>query len=130
MDYIIQERSILENILNCEFQSYVTESAYYCQYLKHIIFYQQLFSFSFRTDKGVFYIDNGHSFDQVLFYGNEWTFFQLELALFLSVVLLSNDYLVAIVVVGIVYKMFEIVMNYLLKNNLAKKTLIDKRFLI
>lgn len=78
----------------------------------------------------MFYIDNGHSFDQVLFYGNEWTFFQLELALFLSVVLLSNDYLVAIVVVGIVYKMFEIVMNYLLKNNLAKKTLIDKRFLI
>ncbi|XP_021707577.1 meckelin [Aedes aegypti] len=106
LDYIIQERSILENIMNCEFQSYVTEN------------------------KGVFYIDNGHSFDQVLFYGNEWTFFQLELALFLSVVLISNDYLMAVVVVGIVYKMFEIVMNYLLKNNLAKKTLIDKRFLI
>ncbi|XP_062554627.1 meckelin isoform X2 [Armigeres subalbatus] len=106
LDYIIQERSILESILNCEFQNYVTEN------------------------KGVFYIDNGHSFDQVLFYGNEWTFFQLELALFLLVVLLSNDYLLAIIVVGIVYKAFEIVMNYLLKNNLAKKTLIDKRFLI
>ncbi|XP_039432530.1 meckelin isoform X2 [Culex pipiens pallens] len=106
LDYIIQERSILENVLNCEFQSYVTDN------------------------KGVFYIDNGHSFDQVLFYGNESIFFQLELALFIMVVLLTNDYLWATVVVGVVYKTFEIVMNYVLKNNLAKKTLIDKRFLI
>ncbi|XP_055605729.1 meckelin [Uranotaenia lowii] len=106
LDYIIQERSILERILDCEFQSYVTEN------------------------KGVFYIDNGHSFDQVLFYGNETIFFQLELALFLLVLLLSGSYLVAIVAVGVVYKTFELVMNFLLKNNLAKKTLIDKRFLI
>ncbi|XP_058453629.1 meckelin [Malaya genurostris] len=106
LDYIIQEKSIMESILNCEFQSYVTEN------------------------KGVFYIDNGHSFDQVLFYGNESTFFQLELALFLLVVLLSDNFLLAIVVVGVVYKLFRIAMNYLLKNNLAKKTLIDKRFLI
>ncbi|XP_055544180.1 meckelin [Wyeomyia smithii] len=106
LDYIIQERTILENLVNCEFQSYVTEN------------------------KGVFYIDNGHSFDQVLFYGNESTFFQLELSLFLAILLLFDDFLVAIVVVGVVYKAFELVMNYLLKNNLAKKTLIDKRFLI
>ncbi|XP_058824301.1 meckelin isoform X2 [Topomyia yanbarensis] len=106
LDYIIQERTILESLLNCEFQSYVTEN------------------------KGVFYIDNGHSFDQVLFYGNESVFFQQELALFLLVVLLSNDFLIAIVVVGILYKLFEMVMNYMLKTNLAKKTLIDKRFLI
>ncbi|XP_053690922.1 meckelin [Sabethes cyaneus] len=106
LDYIIQERTILENIVNCEFQSYVTEN------------------------KGVFYIDNGHSFDQVLFYGNESTFFQLELAIFLAVLLLFNNFLAATVVVGVVFKTFELVMNYLLKNNLAKKTLIDKRFLI
>ncbi|XP_058120267.1 meckelin [Anopheles ziemanni] len=106
VDYIIQERSILENILNCEFQSYVTEN------------------------KGVFYIDNGHSFDQILFYGNEGIFFQVELLLFCCVVLLSGNYLSAIIVIGIVFKCFEVVMNYVLKNNLAKKTLIDKRFLI
>ncbi|XP_053680358.1 meckelin [Anopheles nili] len=106
LDYIIQERSILENILNCEFQSYVTEN------------------------KGVFYIDNGHSFDQILFYGNEGIFFQVELLLFCCVVLLTENYLLAIIVIGIAYKCFEVVMNYVLKNNLAKKTLIDKRFLI
>ncbi|XP_053660519.1 meckelin [Anopheles marshallii] len=106
LDYIIQERSILENILNCEFQSYITEN------------------------KGVFYIDNGHSFDQILFNGNEGIFFQVELLLFCCVVLLTGNYLLAIVVIGIVYKCFEMIMNYVLKNNLAKKTLIDKRFLI
>uniref|UniRef100_A0AAG5CYX8 Meckelin n=1 Tax=Anopheles atroparvus TaxID=41427 RepID=A0AAG5CYX8_ANOAO len=106
VDYIIQERSILENVLNCEFQAYVTEN------------------------KGVFYIDNGHSFDQILFYGNESIFFQVELLLFCCVVLLSGNYLLAIVVIGVVFKCFEVVMNYVLKNNLAKKTLIDKRFLI
>uniref|UniRef100_A0A182MCG5 Meckelin n=1 Tax=Anopheles culicifacies TaxID=139723 RepID=A0A182MCG5_9DIPT len=106
LDYIIQERSILENILNCEFQSYITEN------------------------KGVFYIDNGHSFDQILFNGNESIFFQVELLLFCCIVLLTENYLLGIVVIGIVYKCFEMVMNYVLKNNLAKKTLIDKRFLI
>lgn len=44
--------------------------------------------------------------------------------------LLTGNYLLGIVVIGIVYKCFEVVMNYVLKNNLAKKTLIDKRFLI
>uniref|UniRef100_A0A8W7K9J5 Meckelin n=1 Tax=Anopheles albimanus TaxID=7167 RepID=A0A8W7K9J5_ANOAL len=97
LDYIIQERTILENILNY---------------------------------KGVFYIDNGHSFDQILFYGNEGIFFQVELLLFCCVVLLTGNYLLALVVIGIVYKCFEVVMNFALKNNLAKKTLIDKRFLI
>ncbi|XP_055643217.1 meckelin [Toxorhynchites rutilus septentrionalis] len=106
LDYIIQERSVLESLLNCELQSYVTEN------------------------KGVFYIDNGHSFDQVLFYGIESIFFQFEIALFLLVLLVSNNYIIATVAVGVVYKTFEIIMNYLMKNNLAKKTLIDKRFLI
>ncbi|XP_041763768.1 meckelin-like [Anopheles merus] len=106
LDYIIQERTILENILNCEFQNYITEN------------------------KGVFYIDNGHSFDQILFNGNESIFLQVELLLFCCVVLLTGNYLLGIVVIGIVYKCFEVVMNYVLKNNLAKKTLIDKRFLI
>uniref|UniRef100_A0A182QLK9 Meckelin n=1 Tax=Anopheles farauti TaxID=69004 RepID=A0A182QLK9_9DIPT len=106
LDYIIQERTILENILNCEFQNYITEN------------------------KGVFYIDNGHSFDQILFNGNEGIFFQVELLLFCCVVLLTGNYLLAILLIGIVYKCFEVVMNYVLKNNLAKKTLIDKRFLI
>ncbi|XP_052863318.1 meckelin [Anopheles cruzii] len=106
LDYIIQERTILENILNCEFQNFVTDN------------------------KGVFYIDNGHSFDQILFYGNEGVFFQVELLLFCCVLLLTGSYLLAAIVIGILYKCFEVVMNSVLKNNLAKKTLIDKRFLI
>uniref|UniRef100_A0A182JYH4 RRM domain-containing protein n=1 Tax=Anopheles christyi TaxID=43041 RepID=A0A182JYH4_9DIPT len=89
LDYIIQERSILESILNCEFQNYITEN------------------------KGVFYIDNGHSFDQILFNGNESIFFQVELLLFCCVVLLTGNYLLGIVMIGIVYKCFEVIMNYM-----------------
>lgn len=129
LDYIIQERTILENILNCEFQNFVTDSTWAatCSISTRVL---TVFLFLLNTDKGVFYIDNGHSFDQILFYGNEGIFFQVELLLFCCVVLLTGNYLLALVVIGIVYKCFEVVMNFALKNNLAKKTLIDKRFLI
>lgn len=93
-------------------------------------------------------MDNGHSFDQVLFYGNEGLLFQFELLLFCVVVCLSGNFLLAIVVVGLTYKVrivnyFECAFNneplfQLLKvliatatkHNLASKTLIDKRFLM
>lgn len=77
---MIQEKTIFESLLDCELQTYITES------------------------KGIFYIDNGHSFDKVLFYGNEFLLFLFELKLFSLVLILSNNFLLSILVVGVVYK--------------------------
>lgn len=59
----------------------------------------QLFVF---IDRGIFYMDSGHSFDKVLFYGHEWTFFLFELMNFIFIVMLTGNYLVACLTVAIV----------------------------
>uniref|UniRef100_A0A336LUV8 CSON013682 protein n=1 Tax=Culicoides sonorensis TaxID=179676 RepID=A0A336LUV8_CULSO len=106
LDYVIQEKSIIEQIMDCELQTYINES------------------------KGIFYIDNGHSFDKVLFYGNEFLLATFELMLFCLILILTDDFLFSILIVGISFKIFSAVVEKFSKTNLAKKTLIDKRFLI
>ncbi|KAL1449101.1 hypothetical protein WDU94_000334 [Cyamophila willieti] len=58
-------------------------------------------------DKGVFYIDNGHSFDSVLFYGAEFSLFSFELMLFTSVLIWCDNYLTAGLVTIFVAKFQE-----------------------
>ncbi|KAI5693058.1 hypothetical protein M8J75_006918, partial [Diaphorina citri] len=82
------------------------------------------------ADKGVFYIDNGHSFDSVLFYGAEFSLFSLELMLFTCLLICSDSYLAAGLVTIFVAKVIAYIRDLGGKSNLAKKTLIDERFLI
>lgn len=103
---MIKEKNLFEVIFDCELEASASDS------------------------KGVFYFDNGHSFDKVLFYGNESTLFGFEFLLFMFILYLSGNYLVAILSIGIVFKIVSIVITHLAKNNLARKTMIDKRFLI
>lgn len=49
-------------------------------------------------------MDNGHSFDEVLFYGSEALLFQFELVLFAVVICFSDSFLTAILVVGLTYR--------------------------
>lgn len=49
-------------------------------------------------------MDNGHSFDEVLFYGSESLIVQFELMLFVVVICLSGCFLTATVIVGLTYK--------------------------
>lgn len=55
------------------------------------------------TDRGIFYMDNGH-FDEVLFYGSEFLLFQIEILLFSVVICLSGSFILAIVLVGLMFK--------------------------
>ena len=53
----------------------------------------------FITGKGTFYIDNGFQFGQLFLYGNDFNLFILNFCLLLSVYLISNSLIVAIVAV-------------------------------
>lgn len=97
-------------------------------------------------------MDNGHSFVDVLFYGSEFLLFQVEILLFSVVICLSGSFNLAIVLVGLTYKVrswgweygvglahnlifspnqvLQLTMQTASKYNLARKTLIDNRFLI
>lgn len=46
--------------------------------------------------RGVFYLDSGHSFDNVLFYGNDFALFQYELMIFVWIFVMTNSYIAGI----------------------------------
>lgn len=49
-----------------------------------------------RIARGVFYLDSGHSFDNVLFYGNDFVLFQYELMVFMWIFVMTNSYVAGI----------------------------------
>lgn len=60
--------------------------------------------------KAVFYIDNGHSFDNVLFYGNEFTLFSMDLTVFCFFQVVTRDFLLAIIITTVVAKVTTLLM--------------------
>lgn len=60
--------------------------------------------FSDVPGKAVFYIDNGHSFDNVLFYGNELTLFSMDLMVFCFFQVVTGDFLLAAIITALIAK--------------------------
>lgn len=102
-------------------------------------------------DRGTFYMDNGHSFDSILFYGNEQLLFQFECLLFICIMIISGNFLFAILFLGVFTQVkpknlsnyyctirkisFQLqilkhMMRLFVKKNLSNQTLIDERFLL
>jgi len=79
VDYVIKEKSLFEKLFDCELES-------------------------ISDAKGVFYFDNGHSFDKVLLYGNENAMFGFEFLLFAFLLFATGDHLIAALSIGIVFK--------------------------
>ncbi|KAK3586521.1 hypothetical protein CHS0354_035056 [Potamilus streckersoni] len=102
--YVVKDKTFLETIMDTEFLD--------------------------STEKGIFYNDNGHSFDQVLFYGNEMTLLVFEILLFCIVDLIFTNYIIAGVITYIITELLSMARNSGGTKNLARKTLVDERFLI
>ncbi|XP_071524785.1 meckelin [Panulirus ornatus] len=104
LDYIVKEKLFLESVLDLEFQEV--------------------------DDRCLFFRDNNHTFDHVLFYGHELSFLLCEMLLFTFVDLTSYDFVLAAVI--------TFIFSYLLKKirytggrkNVVHKTLVDQRFLM
>ena len=106
LDFEVREKMFLETVLDIEFQE------------------------GLAAEKAIFYSDNGHSFDSVLLYGNEFSLIVFEVLVFSFVDLFTADYLISALITYIVTNLISILRYTLGKRNLATKTLIDKRFLI
>ncbi|KAK6982489.1 Meckelin [Biomphalaria glabrata] len=104
IDYVVKEKNFLEKILDTEFLE--------------------------LTDKGIFYYDNGHSFDNVLFYGNELMLLIFDVLLFCIVDLIFTNFVLAGIITYIISELICLIRDTAGKKNLAKKTLVDERFLI
>ncbi|XP_043656106.1 uncharacterized protein LOC122622046 [Drosophila teissieri] len=106
MDYIIKEKSIVEQLLNCEIDNYITEN------------------------RGTFYIDDSFSFSRVLLLGNHLHIFVLELLFVLSIFLLSSNLLIAAAGACALNILLRHVFRHWVRRNISRKTLIDERFLL
>ena len=106
LDYEVRDKMFLETVLDIEFQDAVA------------------------GDKAVFYTDNGHSFDSVLLYGNEFSLTIFEVLVFAFTDLFASDFLISALVTYLVSKAMSVVRYTAGRANLATKTLIDRRFLI
>ncbi|KAL7291306.1 hypothetical protein TKK_0014909 [Trichogramma kaykai] len=104
LDYVIKERLLLEKLCDIEIGK--------------------------NDDQSTFYTDNSNMFDRVIFYGNEWTLGTFEIALFIFVQALSEDYILACMVTLLMSQLIITICRIHGKSNLAKKTLIDERFLM
>ncbi|KAL7055612.1 hypothetical protein AAHC03_023029 [Spirometra sp. Aus1] len=104
LHYRIVRRKPLENILDGEFDDTSLE--------------------------GLFYVDEGNSFGNILFYGNELSLFIFDTLLFALINHLSNSLILSGVLTWAVTTILAELRCDFGKKNLAKKTLIDERFLI
>ncbi|XP_061852020.1 meckelin isoform X2 [Colius striatus] len=104
MDYIVKDKLLLERILGMEFMEPI--------------------------EKSIFYNDEGHSFTDVLYYGNEATLLIFDTLFFSVVDLASQSFVLAAILTYLQQEIFRFIRNTLGKKNLASKTLVDERFLI
>ncbi|XP_071959676.1 meckelin-like [Antedon mediterranea] len=104
IDYQVKDKLLMERILDMEFSD--------------------------SADQGFLYNDDGHSFDRVLFAGNELTLVLFEVLLFCFVDLIFKDFVLAAIVTFLFMRFIKSIRDSFGRNNLAKKTLVDERFLI
>ncbi|KAH9495634.1 Meckelin [Bulinus truncatus] len=104
IDYVVKDKSFLEKILDTEFLE--------------------------LTDKGILYYDSGHSFDNVLFYGNELMLLIFDVLLFCIVDLICTNFVLAGTITYLIIELISLIRDAAGKKNLARKTLVDERFLI
>ncbi|XP_042317912.1 meckelin isoform X2 [Sceloporus undulatus] len=104
MDYIVRDKLLLERILGMEFME--------------------------PMDKSIFYNDEGHSFSDVLFYGNESTLLIFDMLFFTIVDMSTQSFVLAAILTYLQQEIFRFIRNSVGQKNLASKTLVDERFLI
>ncbi|XP_053104863.1 meckelin isoform X1 [Hemicordylus capensis] len=104
MDYIVKDKLLLERILGMEFME--------------------------PMEKSIFYNDEGHSFSDVLYYGNEATLLIFDMLFFAIVDIATQSFVLAAVLTYLQEEIFRFIRNTVGQKNLASKTLVDERFLI
>ncbi|XP_061811036.1 meckelin isoform X1 [Nerophis lumbriciformis] len=104
MDYYVRDKLTFERVMGMEFLE--------------------------PNDKSIFYNDEGHSFSDVLYYGNEGTLLIFDTLFFCVVDLVSQSFVLAAVLTYVQQMIFKRIRNVFGRRNIVNKTLVDDRFLI
>jgi meckelin len=81
-------------------------------------------------DRGIFYPDPAANFATATFFGNELSLFCFDFLVFACVDFLAGNYVAGAFVTFVCYTLVREITSTLAKRNLARKTMIDERFLI
>lgn len=104
-DYSVRNKLLLERILNVELGE-------------------------LPQAKGVLYNDDSRAFTNVFFFGHEWTLLLWEVLFFAIVDYAATNFVLAGVLTYLQSRVVKSIREIFGKKNLAKKTLVDERFLI
>lgn len=96
VDYVVKEKTIIEKLLDCEINPNVSDT------------------------RGVFYFDNGHSFDRTLFYGNENDIFIFEIILFMLLLITTENIFIALISIGIVFEVRRLFLIFFYGDSVTK----------
>jgi len=96
------------------------------------VFFENLFDMEFQeaVENAVLYNDIKASFTDILFYGKEFMLMSFEILLIAIVDYISQNFVLAVIITYLIQNLFIFFRFYLSKSNLARKTLVDERFLI
>ncbi|XP_072013761.1 meckelin-like [Amphiura filiformis] len=124
-------------------QAYATMNKFLCTFIDHgmrdidymvkdKLLFEQILDMEFYdpAEKGFFFNDGGHAFNKVLFHGQEVTLLTFEMLLFCIVDLIFTNYALAGIITYLAMQFLIKFRDAAGRNNLAKKTLVDERFLI
>lgn len=75
-------------------------------------------------------LDNGHSFEKVMYFGLEYTLLGFELMLFIVTDLASENYTFAALLTYVISQIIKKIFLNISRKNLVRKALVDERFLM
>ncbi|XP_042906064.1 meckelin isoform X2 [Parasteatoda tepidariorum] len=81
------------------------------------------------ADRGYFYNDDGRSFSNVMFYGNESILLLFDVLLFTAIDIASTDFVLSAILTFLIAKVLQGLRRSAGRRNLVRKALIDERFL-
>ena len=133
-----KDQTLLDNYMNNQLKSKIDiVSSNIIQYIKDKTFLQRILGYTIDNTEFmrinapdiIFYRDYRQNFDDVLFSGMEWEWFIMDLFFFQWIMILADDVFLAMFLTFIFDQFLYYIRVYFGNRNVAKKAVIDERFL-
>ena len=133
-----KEQTLLDNYMNNQLKSKLElVSSNVMIYIKDKTFCQRIMGYTIN-DSGMqqinapdllFYRDYGQNFDDLLFCGMEWEWFVMDLFIFQLFMMVLDDDFISMLITFLIDNILYYIRCYLGDSNVAKKAVVDDRFL-
>ena len=133
-----KDQTLLDNYMNNQLKSKLElVSSNVMMYIKDKTFCQRIMGYTINNSglqqinapDLLFYRDYGQNFDDLLFCGMEWEWFIMDLFIFQLFMMVLDDDFISMMITYLIDNLLYYIRCYLGDNNVAKKAVVDDRFL-